>query len=132
MIPSANTIEQRIRVDRKTALLVRRLMDGRADPALIPETKAWLDQCYGVPQSSETRLHAIDAVLKMHGVEGFTCQHKNRRDVHVSYANTGDSYHATVLWVSQTSLYPDIRVGWYVCGWADMLESLERRGWRCD
>ena len=124
MVPSVRTIATRLRIPRETALLIRKLLDGRADPRKIsPRTAEWSRACYHEPRTNELILHAVDCVLHAFGtcgVEGFTlpsdgyrCPARYRG--HYSYANAGDPYVATII-------RDHARRRWLVCGYGDLVE----------
>ena len=117
--PSVKTIERGLGIEHALAVKVRELLDGRLDPATVPETAAWIRQCYHMPSLAELKMHAVDAVLGNYGVEGFS----NGR-VSVAYSNTGDTYAPTIV---RCTAWRD---RYAVASWGDTVESLERRGIR--
>ena len=122
MIPSAKTIETRLRIPREQALTIRKLLDGRLCPLeTSPRTREWVRQCYNVPRTHDLILHAVDCVLETHGVEGFSLPSEGYRCPkryrgHYSYANAGDTYVNTVI-------RDHARGRWLVCSWGDLVEK---------
>jgi hypothetical protein len=121
MFPSVRTIETRLRIPRETARLIRKLLDGRADPLQVsPKTEAWFRSCYSQPSTNAQILHAVDCVLETCGVESFTLPSNGYRcharyQGHYTYANTGDTYAATIV-------RDHARRRWLVCSWGDLVE----------
>lgn len=100
------------RGDVRNARRVWRILRGDEDPETVPETAAWVRQCYNRPRASELQLHAADILLGNHGVEGFELPDGS----FLSYSNTGDSYDYTVV-----RLHGEFRAS----TWADELERIE-------
>jgi hypothetical protein len=92
--PSIETIEDRLRVDRLTAALIRGLMDGTIDPETSKAVQAWLRQCLHRPDDIALRMRAIDEAFETHGVEAIWAGGK----LHATYCNAGHTYRDTVLY----------------------------------
>jgi hypothetical protein len=82
--------------------------------------RRFVDSCYHI-RPRDIALAAIDAVLETCGVEGFTADF--RGDNAVNYANTGDSYVATVCLVTVDGV-----TSWRVVSYAELIEMFERHG----
>jgi hypothetical protein len=106
--PSIKTIETRLNLDQETATKVRGLIDGSIDPETVPETVAWIDQCYHRPSDYGLIMHAIDAVLENYGV----CRLNSR----YRFSNTGDTYAPTVILDNETGRF-------LITSWGDLVES---------
>ena len=118
--PSATTLQRITGGDRRLALKLRRLLDGRLNPTLAsPRCAEWVRQCYNNPSGVEQILCAADELIGTHGVECVWGEDELRPAF--EYLNTGDSYAATLIWSDGA---------FRVSGWADELERRERRGER--
>ncbi len=109
--------------DRKVALAVRKVLDGRT----VLKDQWGREHKRHTYQGNAAKLESIDRLLGNFGVEfiAFECQQGNEdysREVGFSYSNNGDSYYPTVL-LSEN--------GFRVAGWADMVEAHERRCSKC-
>ena len=77
-----------------------------------------------LPYTSRARtiaLHALDAMLGTHGVEGMTNDQHGRNAF--SYLNSGDVYTVTIALVTV-----DDRTTWQVTTFGDIIEMFEREG----
>ena len=101
---------------------VRRLLDGRTDPATVPETAAWIAQCHNRPRVSELIEHACNVAVGGCGMEvirasgawdSFYC------DAVAGYVNTGETYATTLL-------FDYDRRAVYVTSYGDWVETSER------
>ncbi len=109
--PSATTLVATFRdLDRKGALLIRRLAKAVHDPSALarlierecPETHAYARSCYSDPYASgmwrrTMALHAIDRVLGTHGVEPLGEVHMTAGPPY-EYCNAGDTYATTLIY----------------------------------
>jgi hypothetical protein len=94
MYPSIKTIEKGLKIERKVAQQIRRIMEG---PSHI---------------DGHTRLHRIDVLIGSYGVECIPHGH-NLKSPTIYYCNKGDTYAITVLKVNGR-----FRIG---C-WGDIVE----------
>lgn len=125
-IPTAETI-QRTGCDRKTALKIRRVLDGRLDPRKASEAcDRWVRECYHEPSKHEQQLEAVNELLGGHGVEALDIHESDyyadngvRMCPMYSYVNMGDTYNTTILRDHK-------RHRWVVAAWGDVVEWEER------
>jgi len=89
------------------------LLNGEVNPETIPNTETWLRGCYHRPSRSNLVMHAINAVLDLHGVEVI----ERDDDILLTYCNAGDPYIETVILDHRTGEY---RLG----SWGDVVEKL--------
>ena len=108
--------------DPEAASKAAGLLNGTIDPETVPETEAWVRQCYHCPRAKELILHAVNAVLDLYGVEAIDVEEAYVDSYHggiiASYCNTGDTYAQTVLLDSETQEF-------MLTSWGDFLESWE-------
>ena len=71
------------------------IVRGEKDPLDIPETLAWANSCYNEPKRVEKKMHALDVVLKGHGVEAVFAEGEMWPDM--EYINMGDTYNTTIV-----------------------------------
>lgn len=116
--PSVKTLLTRLHwIDEKQAATVRGLIRGDIEPETIPQTAAWLRECYSRPRRSELTMHAINAVLECHGVESiddgrtYCGRYLAPRAV---YCNTGETYAPTVIYDYRTGTYKVQSLGDFV------------------
>ena len=123
MIPSVNTIERRLGVDRSTALKARKLLDGRLDPDTFESVQQWVSRCYNPPSRQDRVEVALNELLDMYGVESIQGEWVDRYYGHTVaiYLNTGDSYLPTLLFDTD-------KERWYVTSVGDWIEAEERKG----
>jgi len=95
-VKTIKSIEWLDKVGDPTAIAkqVRGLMDGSIDPLTVESTKEWCDRCYNWPGKLDQKLHAINAVLDLHGTEAIFGNSSTMPDF--EYCNTGDTYMSTV------------------------------------
>lgn len=97
----------------------RVLTMSRSALEYLPAAKARIDACHHRPDTSDVRMHALNALdAGLHGVETM-----KMGDEYADYLNTGDSYAATLI-------YWRGRFRVQSCG--DFIEVMERRGVRAD
>lgn len=109
-VPSAKRLESAFQIDRKTANLVRRIAHATDDreslEALIntvPTTAAYVRSMYSSPYGSNiwrttVALHAINALVGMHGVEALGPVRSGDYAPKYEYLNAGDAYSATLIY----------------------------------
>jgi hypothetical protein len=66
---------------------------SRSQLAETPAGAARIAECYHPPKTYDIRMHALDALLGTHGVEGF----ESARGGTVMYLNAGDTYTPTIV-----------------------------------
>lgn len=117
--PTVARLMAELRLDKATAQTVRILMRRETfpqdAPAAFPRTCTWLRACYHRPHWTDVALHAIDELLRTHGVEGWPDPKDMRHGV--SYCNTGDTYATTIALIHDG----DGR-RWYLGSWGDLAE----------
>lgn len=138
--------DQHHSISRQEALVIRNLMKARVDPQVLrdkwedegkypaPNSKYWplaaLDEApFSYYPWAEAALSLVDRILDTHGIESITgdppeddCW-SNDCNTAFMYCNSGDTYSRSVLFVPTKDRF-------YLCSWGDMVESLERQGWR--
>jgi hypothetical protein len=114
----------RTATDPKAAQKVAAILNGKVDPATIPEVDYWIRQHHYRPQENVLRLHAVNALLDCYGVEPLRvegewvdCYHG---DIVAAYINTGDPYTETVLLDLETQEF-------HLTSYGDWLEAWEAR-----
>lgn len=117
--PSAKRLCAELHITPDQARRVRALIKGDLDPEKVDATATWIDQCYHRPSDSELVMHAIDASIETHGVEGLGEIDSDwfglYRIPKFEYCNTGDSYAATICRNNETGSY-------FICSWGDLAE----------
>ncbi len=98
-IPSVNTLQTRLGIDRAKALTLRRLLDGRLDPETFASVQAWVRQCYHKPRRSALVMCAANELLGTFGDEPMRGSYLDgyHFDIRYSYLNTGDTYANTLV-----------------------------------
>lgn len=137
------TIEDLLRIKDVTpavAALILAVIHGDVDPTepmywpVFPETRAWVRRCYHTPKTYEVIEHAVGELLgcDFEALEVEAAPTDSFGGNYIGslvcgYANMGDPYVATLV-----HCYRDLGAGdpfeedgWYVCGWADLLEAAE-------
>ena len=120
--PSCARLINELRLERSTAIKIRRIIHGTLDPAAVSETQKWIDQCYHRPHDIELRMHAINALLEMHGCEAIP-HHFCGAYPDAEYCNAGDTYGMTIVFCYRTDQF-------FLTSWGDYVERAERRGIR--
>jgi len=133
-IPSVRTLCFVTVGDRKLALKVRKVLDGRLKPSDASDAAAkWASSCYHRPRETghEMILEACDHLLDGCGVEAIKpeCEVVHYDDgirmcPAFSYVNMGDAYEMTILRDHEASC-------WLVMSWADAMERHEKRCASC-
>lgn len=107
--PSIKTLVSRLHwIDEKQAAIVRGLIRGDIEPDTIPQTAAWLRDCYNRPRRSELTMHAINAVIECYGVESiddgraYCGRYLAPRAI---FANTGETYCNTIIYDYRSGTY---------------------------
>jgi len=134
------TIEDLLRikgVSEKDARLILAVISEDLDPLHgdFPDTLAWVRRCRNRPSRYEIIEHAVGELLGVDfdGLEVETAPTDRFYGTYVGrfvggYANMGDPYVDTLI-----HSYRDLgdaedgfeEDGWYVCGWANLLEAAE-------
>lgn len=114
-VPTANTLTKTFGIDRKTANLIRAIARNEQAVEIVPQTEAWMRQCYNRPSTRELQRHAIAALLNSHGLEAI---HGRSGCVIAEYANMGDPYAVTLIFK---------RDNCFVGSWGDFVEAYERK-----
>ncbi len=122
-LPSANTLEKHLKLDRKDALRLRKLLDGRLDPMTFASVQKWVKQCYNVPTKREQVMEAANELLNGHGIEAIKGEWQNGFwcDTRAVYVNMGDTYANTLLYDRDSACYR-------IMSWGDFVEWCERKG----
>lgn len=118
--PSFAKLVNLLQLTRDQAIKVRRIIHGTLDPASVPQTQRWINQCFKRPYDIELRMHAINGIIEGHGIEAI----ENRDSGYLpsaEYVNMGDSYDATILYCYDSKTFKLI-------SWADYVEKLEQCG----
>ena len=105
---------------RENVTKALRVLRGTLEADSVPETEQWIRQCYHRPDDLSLKLHACDALLGTHGVEGLGPVDMRKGPL-VQYLNTGDSYAATLVYYRGRSP----RSCWVVTSWGDIAERME-------
>lgn len=122
MIPTATALMALTNGDRKLALKVRRVLDGRLDPRLASKAcDAWVRQCYNEPSRIEQIMCAANDLLGMHGCEAIFSDSDNQWPV-LEYCNAGDTYTTTLV-------YDYTKSRFMVASYGDCVERPEREGY---
>jgi hypothetical protein len=130
MLPSVNTIQQGLNVDRKKALEIRRILELNTpdDKAKIlykmeqkgayPEAWKQLVGWHGNPRLHDIKMFILDELIGGFGVEAirgsrnwdsFYC------DICGEYVNLGDTYDCTLL-------YDTVKRKYLITSWGDWVE----------
>ena len=117
--PSVKTIETRLGLERKQALALRKLLDGRADPESYPGVEKWVRRCYHRPSETELIMAAADELLEGHGVEALEGDYVDsyHQNIAFTYVNMGDPYVTTLV-------HDSAREQFLVCCWGDIAERM--------
>ncbi len=117
-LPSANTLQRQLGIDRPLALKLRRILDGRLDPLTVLGTSSATMYL----KERDAKLEACNVLLEGHGIEAIRGEWQNGYwcDIKCVYINQGDTYAATILY--------DRDHGWQVTSYGDWIEALERKG----
>jgi methylthioribose-1-phosphate isomerase len=119
MIPSIRTIQTRLKLDRPTALKLRKLLDGRLDPMEFESVKQWVAQCFNMPRRTELIECAANELLGTYGVEAIESKEwvdSYHGNIRYTYCNTGDSYGATLV-------RDCVKGRWLVTSFGDLAEN---------
>lgn len=124
-IPSVTTLQRIVPDgDRKAALRLRKLLDGRLDPRTFDSVEKWVRQCYNEPKYHELMMCAANELLGGHGVEILRLEGQWLNmfygDIFAEYVNYGDPYVHTLIRDCEYDTY-------HVAAYGDYLELLERR-----
>lgn len=117
-LPSVDTLERDLRVERAQALKVRRLLDGRDDPETYKSVEQWVARCFHRPWRTELILCAANEILETCGVEAIPDPDSCTR-VLLAYCNPGDMYCATLA-------YDYTRDRWIITSIDQYVEENER------
>ena len=118
--PSAESTKKAFGISKKKAQTIRRLMKGEVNPhEIIPYPRVYY---YEHPWYYHVML-AIDKVLDAYGVEAIQGEDPDGDTHYFDYINTGDAYSTTILYRPDHNRF-------YITTWGDVVESLERQGWR--
>jgi hypothetical protein len=119
-VPSVNSLleafEEKIGYER--VMIARGIMKNRIRPDAVKQTDSWIRSCYHEPSFHEKKMHALNVVLKMYGVEEIL---DSRGNLACEYLNAGDTYATTLLFYN--GLY-------HIGTWGELVESMERGGAR--
>lgn len=139
--PTIQEMVARLLVTPAVAALILAVIHGDVDPTQVPysgafpDTVAWVRRCHHKPSHHEIVEHAVGELLgfEFDGLEVECAPTYRFFGTYVgrfvgSYANRGDPHVATIV-----HSYRDLgdgeggfeEDGWYVCGWADLLEAAE-------
>ena len=114
--PSIRTLSE-IFDDAKTA---RGIIAGSIDPCVASDAARKRElECFTLAPMLTLKLCALDELGGFFGVESFEYS-----DGFVEYLNAGDTYAATLLY------RPDLRDRWQVSTLGDVVETLERKGYK--
>lgn len=120
-IPSANTLQTRLGIERPLALQLRRVLDGREDCLAI----LGADSRAIYMKERDLKLAATNKLLEGHGIEAIRGEWQNGYcDIRAVYVNMGDTYACTLIY--------DRAKGWQVTSWGDWVAALERTGERVE
>ena len=141
MTPTIEDITRIKDVSVMEAAMILAVICGDVDPTepmywpVFPETRAWIKGCYHTPKGYEVTERAVGEILGVdfEALEVETAPTDRFFGAYVGrfvggYANMGDPYVATLV-----HSYRDLgdaedgfeEDGWYVCGWANLLEAAE-------
>ena len=141
MTPTIQEMTDRLLVTPAVAALTLAVIGGDVDPlhsayaGAFPETVEWVRRCHNKPSHNEVIEHAVGELLgfEFEALEVECAPTYRFFGTYVgrfvgAYANMGDPYQATLV-----HSYRDLgggddgfeEDGWYVCGWADLLETAE-------
>ena len=95
------------------ALLERPATDGGEFSSLYPVTRAWYRSCLHPMAFGTAKLSIASEIIGACGVEYIPAGH-NKRSPAIEYCNTGDTYGATLMYVSGR--------GYVVGCWGDIVE----------
>lgn len=104
---------------RKNVTKALKVLRGTLSPDTVAETQEWIRRCYHRPDDISLTLHACDALLGTHGVEGLGPV-SVRHGALVQYLNTGDTYAATLVYYRGRSA---LRC-WAVASMGDIAEKM--------
>jgi len=100
------------------------IIKGTLDPESVEATEDWVRQCFHRPRESALKMHALNALFDLHGVEAIHVQGEwvdgHYGDIVATYLNTGDTYAATIVLVSGTGEF-------LLTSWGDFVEAYEAR-----
>jgi len=114
--PSIKTLSE-LFDDAKTA---RGIIDGTIDPCEASQSAREYERtCYHAPPRYMLKLYALNELGNFYGVESVEYS-----GGFVEYLNAGDTYAATLLY------RPDLCDRWQVSTLGDVVETLERKGYR--
>lgn len=113
--PSVSRLVEDLGIDGETAATVRALMEGHRDPRDFDNADLAHLESYTPHNWEHLALIAIDEVLEMYGVEGFTLPDGYSHGV--SYCNTGDAYATTVCLITDSQ-----GVRWHLGSYGDLVE----------
>lgn len=103
-----------------TAAKAAMILNDEYDPEDVEATAAWVRQCYHKPRTRELKMHALNAVLDLCGVEALTVDgayvDSYHGDIVATYLNVGDPYIATVVLDSETGEFS-------ITSWADAFDA---------
>lgn len=117
-LPSVDTLERDLSIDRARALKVRRLLDGRDDPETYETVQRWVARCFHKPGRTALVLHAANEILETAGIEAIPDPDSYTR-VRLAYCNPGDMYCGTLA-------YDYARGRWVVTSLSEYMEEHER------
>lgn len=137
MIPTIQELARVKGVTAEVATMILAVIGEDVDPLHgdFPETVAWVRRCRNRPARYEIIEHAVGELLgvEFEALEVETAPTDKFYGTYVGrfvggYANMGDPYVATIvhsyrdLGDAEDGFEVD---GWYVCGWANLLEAAE-------
>lgn len=111
----ARTAEDPLAAEKAVAIL-----NDTLDPKTVEATEYWSRQCYHQPRESELKMHALNALFGLYGVEAIQAEGEwvdsFYHDIIATYLNTGDSYALTVVLDSSTGEF-------LLTSWGDYVEA---------
>ena len=121
---SVEELIKKLQLAPRKAEKILDLILGKSDPQKFSPVKKWVDQCYHEPVQYEQIMKAIDQVLRTAGVEALfenELPHGDKAsEPFALYANTGDSYTDTIV-------YLIVEDDYIVSSWAETLDLQKKK-----
>lgn len=113
-VKNARQLMATFNVDADTATTALALLFCDMEPEEIEATAQWVRSCLNEPGPIDQTLHAVNAVLGTHGVEGIL----GRDQRLIQYLNTGETYRSTLINDPNED-------EWILCSWGQVVENEE-------
>jgi hypothetical protein len=108
-----------LNVDKETAKIIKKVINGKIDPETFSDVRKWADQCYNLPSQYELIQGALNQIIGTYGTESIVEDNWKSyyHNINFIYCNTGDIYQSTIIFDTENGIF-------FIGSVGDVMEAL--------